>query len=106
MKVLAAIMFLFAPQSNSQRFAYKQVEADEKGSSSHVDEKNVWADEVLSLFILKAAYGRAAWTRRKMTPFGHPPTVSRALFKERKAVVELRNKPTADIIGTQEADFD
>eukprot|EP00434_Breviolum_minutum_P028123 symbB.v1.2.024878.t1/scaffold2384.1/size81742/4 len=42
--VLAAIMFLFAPHTNSQRFAYKQVEADEQGEI-HTDEKNVWADE-------------------------------------------------------------
>lgn len=44
--VLGAIMFLFAPHTNSQRFAYKQVEGDEKGESSQVaDDKNVWADE-------------------------------------------------------------
>eukprot|EP00438_Fugacium_kawagutii_P024241 Skav223102 [mRNA] locus=scaffold419:614755:623350:+ [translate_table: standard] len=44
--VLAAIMILFAPQTNSQRFAYKQVEEDEKGESAHMtDDKNVWADE-------------------------------------------------------------
>lgn len=44
--VLGAIMFLFAPHTNSQRFAYKQVEGEEKGESSQVaDDKNVWADE-------------------------------------------------------------
>ncbi|CAJ1361112.1 unnamed protein product [Effrenium voratum] len=44
--VLAAIMFLFAPHTNSQRYAYKQVEPDEKGESSKaIDDKDVWADE-------------------------------------------------------------
>eukprot|EP00440_Ansanella_granifera_P048897 gb/GFBE01052976.1/.p1 GENE.gb/GFBE01052976.1/~~gb/GFBE01052976.1/.p1 ORF type:complete len:506 (+),score=121.02 gb/GFBE01052976.1/:1-1518(+) len=45
--VLAAIMFLWAPHTNSQRYAYKQVEGVDKdeGTSKAVGGKDVWADE-------------------------------------------------------------
>eukprot|EP00439_Symbiodinium_sp_Y106_P062853 s1633_g9.t1 len=43
--VLAAIMFLWAPHTNSQRYAYKQVD-DQEGETSKITEgKDVWADE-------------------------------------------------------------
>ncbi|CAE7033721.1 tmem87a [Symbiodinium natans] len=43
--VLAAIMFLWAPHTNSQRYAYKQVDDQEGESSKITDSKDVWADE-------------------------------------------------------------
>eukprot|EP00931_Biecheleriopsis_adriatica_P063239 TRINITY_DN3824_c0_g1_i3.p1 TRINITY_DN3824_c0_g1~~TRINITY_DN3824_c0_g1_i3.p1 ORF type:complete len:503 (-),score=91.85 TRINITY_DN3824_c0_g1_i3:130-1638(-) len=44
--VLAAIMYLWAPHTNSQRYAYKPVDSSEKDDDSKaVDSKDVWADE-------------------------------------------------------------
>jgi len=45
--VLAAIMYLWAPHTNSQRFAYKPVEANEKGDDDNKATKaqDVWVDE-------------------------------------------------------------
>jgi len=45
--VLAAIMYLWAPHTNSQRYAYKQVDADDKEEQGGqaVGSKDVWADE-------------------------------------------------------------
>eukprot|EP00933_Yihiella_yeosuensis_P051179 TRINITY_DN49046_c0_g1_i1.p1 TRINITY_DN49046_c0_g1~~TRINITY_DN49046_c0_g1_i1.p1 ORF type:complete len:514 (+),score=70.05 TRINITY_DN49046_c0_g1_i1:40-1581(+) len=43
--VLMAMMYLWAPHTNSQRYAYKQVDSYEEKAETKAADKEIWADE-------------------------------------------------------------